>query len=188
MGVLLIETCIYPNTDTTNSIILVVVQGGGRVILANCVVDSSRASGIAVIEESRPALVDCIIRGCAASGVEVADSCTVSLSHVNAIGNNGHGLFVSSGGLANVEDSVFKDNGGAGVKLELGAQALVVHTDFSGNHNGPYCGKGHIMCHKNKCRKNSTTSLPIGFSSSNDPAEAQGFIIKLRRRVGCIAK
>ncbi len=141
-----------------------------------------------MIEESRPALVDCIVRGCATSGMEVADGCTVSLSYVNAIGNSGHGLFVSSGGLANVEDSVFKGNGGAGIKLELGAQALVVHTDFSGNHNGPYCGKGRIMSHKNKCRKNSVTSLPIGFSSSNDPDEAQGFIIKLRRGLGCIAK
>ncbi len=158
-----------------------VVQGGGHVILARCIIDSSRASGIAVIEKSRSALVDCVVRGCAGSGVEVADGSIVSLSYVNATGNSGHGLFVSSGGLAHVEDSTFRDSGGAGIKLELGGQALVVHTDFSGNHNGPYCGEGSIMSHKNKCRKSSVTALPIGFSSSNDPDEAQGLIVKLHR-------
>ncbi len=158
-----------------------VVQGGGHVILSRCIVDSSRASGVAVMENSQSALVDCVVRGCAGSGVEVADGSIVTLSYVNAIGNSGNGLFVNSGGLAHVEDSTFTGCGGAGIKLDLGGQALVVHTDFSGNHNGPYCGKGSIMSHKNKCRKNSVSTLPIGFSSSNDPDEAQGLIVKLHR-------
>ncbi len=157
-----------------------VVQGGGHVILANCVVDFSRASGVSVIEKSRSALFDCIVRGCATSGVEVADGSIVNLSYVNAIGNSNHGMIVSSGGLANIEDSVFRDNGGAGIKLELGSQALVVHTEFSGNRNGPYSGEGRIMSHANRCRKNSISNLPVGFSSNDDPDEAQGLIIKLR--------